>query len=71
MRMGWKRRTSSHSARRGASVAAVMAGLPLHVVQAFETWESADTVQIYVAEAICNEYCALEMLDRLQMNGCR
>ena len=71
MRMGWRRRISSHSARRGAAVAAVMAGLPLHIVQAFGAWKSADTVQIYVAEAIRNEYCFLELLERPQASGCR
>ena len=63
-RAGWRRRISSHSARRGGAVAAVMAGIPLQIVQAFGDWKSADTLQIYIGEALRNEYCFLDMLER-------
>lgn len=63
-KMGWLRRISSHNARRGGAVVGIMAGLPLQVIQAFGAWKSADTLQIYIAKAIRNGCCFLDMLEK-------
>lgn len=51
-KLGVKRRITSHSARKGAAVEAVLQGVPLPVVQALGGWRDLNTLQAYIGEAV-------------------
>lgn len=51
-RLGVDKRISAHSARKGAAVEAVLAGVPLPVVQALGGWRDINTLQAYIGEAL-------------------
>lgn len=45
-------RITSHSARKGAAVEAVLAGVPLPVVQALGDWKDINSLQVYIGDSI-------------------
>lgn len=51
-KLGANIRISAHAARKGAAVEAVLAGIPLPVVQALGTWQDINTLQAYIGEAV-------------------
>ena len=51
-KVGFKERISAHSARKGAAVEAVLAGIPLPVVQALGAWKNIDSLQAYIGDAL-------------------
>ena len=61
-RLGFGMRISAHSARKGAAVEAVLAGVPLPVVQALGGWKDINTLQAYVGEALRRTVPWLEIL---------
>ena len=61
-RFGIKGRISSHSARKGAAVEAVLAGVPLPVVQALGGWRDLNTLQAYIGEGLRRNVPLLDIL---------
>lgn len=55
-------RLTSHSARKGAAVEAVLNGVPIPVVQALGGWKDLNSLQAYIGEAIRRTTPLLEML---------
>ena len=51
-KLGLAARITAHSARKGAAIEALLAGVPIPVIQALGGWRSADTLQAYVGEAV-------------------
>ena len=51
-KVGIRARITAHSARKGAAVEALLAGVPLPVIQALGGWSDVNTLQAYIAEAI-------------------
>ena len=51
-KVGYKERISAHSARKGAAVEAVLAGIPLPVVQALGAWKDINSLQAYIGDAL-------------------
>ena len=63
-RLGEGMRLTSHSARKGAAVEAVLAGVPLPVVQALGGWKDLNTLQAYIGEAIRRTSPLMEILNK-------
>lgn len=63
-KIGWNKRITAHSARRGAAVEAVMARVPPLVIQSLGTWSDINTMQIYIGNAVRERFGLLQMLDR-------
>ena len=55
-------RITSHSARKGAATEAILAGLPMVVVQAIGLWKQAGSVEKYVGEVLRQSYPFLRVL---------
>ena len=55
-------RITAHSGRKGAAVAAVLAEVPLVVVQSLGLWRCIDSLQAYLGEALRQEFCVLDLL---------
>lgn len=51
-RLGAGTRLTAHSARKGAAVEALLAGVPLPVIQALGGWRDLNTLQAYIGEAV-------------------
>lgn len=65
-KLGVTGRISSHSARKGAAVEAVLAGVPLPVVQALGGWKDLNTLQAYIGEGLRRTVPLLEVLGERQ-----
>ena len=63
-KLGLAARITAHSARKGAAVEALLAGVPIPVIQALGGWRSADTLQAYVGEAVRRTIPLLEILGK-------
>lgn len=61
-KMGWRKRITAHSARRGAAVEALMAGIPPLIIQSWGAWSDINTMQIYIGEAAREQYGLLQLL---------
>ena len=70
-RLGLNIRISSHSARKGAAVEAVLAGVPLPVVQALGGWKDINTLQAYIGEALRRTVPWLEIIKAKTNKGKR
>lgn len=68
-RLGSGMRITSHSARKGAAVEAVLAGAPLPVVQALGGWANINSLQAYVGEAIRRTTSLGEVLEETRDQG--
>ena len=51
-RLGIPARVTAHSARKGTAVEALLAGVPLPVIQALGGWRDINTLQAYIGEAV-------------------
>lgn len=60
-RVGLGVRVTSHSARKGAAVTALLGGVPVVVIQAFGAWASTESLQYYLAKAVRENFCVLDM----------
>lgn len=58
---------TSHSARKGAAVAALVAGVPIAVIQALGAWKCLESMQSYLGRAIRENYGILEILEHTRM----
>lgn len=56
-------RITSHSARKGAAVSTLMAGIPLVVIQSLGLWACADSLQSYLGRAVREKLGVLEIID--------
>lgn len=61
-RLGCEARITSHSARKGAAVEALRAGVPLPVIQALGAWKDGDSMQAYIGEAVRRSTSLLDIL---------
>lgn len=52
LKLGFNIRLTAHSARKGAAVEALLAGVPLPVIQALGAWKDLNTLQAYIGEAV-------------------
>lgn len=68
-RLGVEGRISSHSARKGAAIEAVLAGVPLPVVQALGGWKDINTLQAYIGEGLRRSVPLLDILKRHKEEG--
>lgn len=57
-------RITAHSGRKGAAVAALLAGVPLVVIQSLGLWRCIDSLQAYLGESLRQEFCVLDFLKR-------
>lgn len=55
-------RITAHSGRKGAAVAALLAGVPLVVIQSLGLWRCVDSLQAYLGESLRQEFCVLDFL---------
>lgn len=55
-------RITSHSGRKGAAVSALMAGIPIVVIQSLGLWASVDTLQSYLGKAVREKFGVLELI---------
>ena len=55
-------RITSHSARKGAAVEAVLAGVPLPVIQALGDWKDINSLQSYIGDSIRKSTALLGIL---------
>ena len=55
-------RITAHSSRKGAAVAAILAGVPLVIIQSLGVWKCIDSLQAYVGKTIREEFCVLDFL---------
>ena len=62
-KLGIGRRITSHSARKGAAVEAVLKGVPLPVVQALGGWRDLNTLQAYIGEAVRKTTSLMQLLE--------
>lgn len=62
-KLGIGERITSHSARKGAAVEAVLQGVPLPVVQALGGWRDLNTLQAYIGEAIRRSTSLMQILE--------
>ena len=53
---------TSHSGRKGAAVAGLVAGVPITVIQALGAWKCLESMQSYLGKAIRENYGILELL---------
>lgn len=56
-------RITSHSARKGAAVTAVLAGVPLPIVQALGGWRDINSLQAYIGEAVRRSTSLMQLLE--------
>ncbi len=68
-KLGSGMRITSHSARKGAAVEAVLGGTPLPVVQALGGWANINSLQAYVGEAIRRTTSLSEVLEEIRNQG--
>lgn len=61
-------RITAHSGRKGAAVAALMAGVPIPIIQSLGLWQCQDSLQAYLGKAIRDQFCALDFLSSKQRN---
>ena len=59
-----KCRITAHSSRKGAAVAALLAGVPLVIIQSLGVWKCIDSLQAYVGKTIREEFCVLDFLGK-------
>lgn len=62
-RLGIPARITSHSARKGAAVTAVLAGVPLPIVQALGGWRDINSLQAYIGEAVRRSTSLMQCLE--------
>ena len=70
-KLGVDIRVTSHGARKGAAVEAVLAGIPLPVVQAIGGWSDINTMQAYIGEALRRAVPWLEAARKVKGEGKR
>ncbi len=56
-------RITAHSGRKGAAVAAVLAGVPLVVVQSLGIWRCINSLQSYLGRSLREEVGVLDLLN--------
>ena len=69
-RLGMRERITSHSARKGAAVEALLAGVPLPVIQALGAWKDINSLQAYVGDSVRRSTGLLRILKE-QARACR
>lgn len=57
-----KCRITSHSGRKGAAVTALLAGVPIVVIQSFGLWKCLDSLQAYLGNAVREQFCVLDLV---------
>lgn len=62
-KLGCGARITSHSARKGAAVEALKAGVPLPVIQALGAWKDQNSMQAYIGEAVRRSTSLMEVID--------
>lgn len=70
-KVGIRARITAHSARKGAAVEALLAGVPLPVIQALGGWSDVNTLQAYIAEAIRRSTSLMGVLRGRRRKGLR
>lgn len=68
-RLGFTQRITSHSARKGAAVEAILAGVPLPVVQALGAWRDINSLQAYIGESVRRSTALLSILGKHRAAG--
>lgn len=61
-KLGLEARITSHSARKGAAVEALKAGVPLPIIQAMGAWKDANSMQAYIGEAVRRSTALMDLL---------
>lgn len=57
-----KCRVTAHSGRKGAAVTALLAGIPVVVIQAFGLWKGVESLQAYLGKAVRERFCILDLV---------
>ena len=57
-------RITSHSARKGSAVSALISGIPVVVIQSFGMWACLDSLQAYLGRAVRERFNILELIKR-------
>lgn len=55
-------RITSHSGRKGAAVTALLAGVPVVVIQSLGLWKCLDSLQAYLGNAVRERFCILDLV---------
>ena len=66
---GIPQRVTCHSARKGAATEAVLAGLPVPVVQAYGIWGNSSSLEKYVGETLRQRFPFLRTLEAAAREG--
>lgn len=64
-----KCKITSHSGRKGAAVAALIAGVPIVVIQSLGLWKCLDSLQAYLGRALREQFCVLDLLTKSGKNN--
>ena len=65
-----KCKITSHSGRKGAAVEALIAGVPVVVIQSLGLWKCLDSLQAYLGSALREQFCVLDLLMISSKNIC-
>lgn len=68
-KLGMRERITSHSARKGAAVEALLAGVPLPVIQALGAWRDINSLQAYVGDSVRRSTGLLHILREQGQTG--
>lgn len=60
---GISTRVSSHSARKGAAVLALLSDVPVVAIQGLGLWKCMDSLQAYLGRAIRENFSVLELVE--------
>lgn len=63
---GMSGRISAHSARKGSAVTALVAGVPVVVIQSLGLWACVDSLQAYLGKAVRERFNVLELIDNVE-----
>lgn len=63
---GMSARITAHSARKGSAVAALVAGVPVVVIQSLGLWACVDSLQAYLGRAVRERFNVLELIDHAE-----
>lgn len=63
---GMSARITAHSARKGSAVAALVAGVPVVVIQSLGLWACVDSLQAYLGRAVRERFNVLELIDQAE-----
>lgn len=57
-------RITAHSGRKGAAVAALLAGVPVIAIQGLGLWKCLDSLQAYLGKSVREQFGVLQLIER-------